>query len=221
MILLSNSRTPYRALAEKLNLSVSAVHKRVQTLIDQGIIREFVARPGFAATGALIAILHGATEKKPEELMHELGGHRSIYWISAASGGYLYVGTYLRTLQELGPLLEFVQLKTGIKELNTSIIGEVPGSPQEPLDTLDYQIINSLSKDSRKPVTDIAFELGLSVKTIRKRLNTMIKNSTIELTINWYPDEANDIMSMTHIKAKQGSNLDENTLKKISILILS
>jgi DNA-binding Lrp family transcriptional regulator len=61
MMLLSNSRTPYRALAEKLNLSVNAVHKRVQTLIDQGIIREFIARPGFAATGALIALVHGAT----------------------------------------------------------------------------------------------------------------------------------------------------------------
>jgi DNA-binding Lrp family transcriptional regulator len=214
MMLLSNSRTPYRALAEKLNLSVNAVHKRVQTLIDQGIIREFIARPGFAATGALIALVHGATGKKPEILMHELSEHKSIYWLSAASGGYLYIGTYLRTIQELSPLLEFVQVKTGINELKTSIIGEVLGFTQEPLDTLDYQIINSLSKDSRKPVAEVAFELGLSVKTIRKRLNTMIINSTIELTINWYPDAANDIVSMTHIKTMQGSNLDENTLKK-------
>ncbi|MGD0708373.1 MAG: winged helix-turn-helix domain-containing protein [Anaerolineaceae bacterium] len=41
MQLLNNSRMPYRALAAKLNLSVNAVHKRVQLLIQSGVLRTF------------------------------------------------------------------------------------------------------------------------------------------------------------------------------------
>jgi DNA-binding Lrp family transcriptional regulator len=37
MLLLNNSRLPHRELAEKLGLSVNAVHKRIQALKDAGI----------------------------------------------------------------------------------------------------------------------------------------------------------------------------------------
>jgi DNA-binding Lrp family transcriptional regulator len=213
-ILLQNSRTPYRVLAEKLSLSVNAVHKRIQNLIEQRIIRGFIARPGFPATGGITALIHGSTDKNPEQLVTELSAHGSIYWLSAASGGYLYVGVYLRNLQELNATLEFIQDKTQIKNPKTSIMEEILKNTQEPLDDLDYQIINSLSTDSRKAVADIANELHSSAKTIRRRLNTMTRNSTIELTINWYPDAANDIISLTHIKTIQGSKLDRMTLFK-------
>ena len=60
---------------------------------------------------------------------------------------------------------------------------------------LDYKIIRSLKEDSRKPVADISEEIGVSAKTIRRRLDRMIKNFLIELSIDWYPDASNDLMS--------------------------
>ena len=43
-LLLADSRLSYRKLAEKLNLSVTAVHNRIQSLIEMGIIRKFNAK---------------------------------------------------------------------------------------------------------------------------------------------------------------------------------
>ena len=43
MLLSANSRSSYAELAEKLNLSVNAIHKRIQLLIEKGIIRRFTA----------------------------------------------------------------------------------------------------------------------------------------------------------------------------------
>jgi DNA-binding Lrp family transcriptional regulator len=43
-LLLMNSRLSYRRLADMLNLSVAAVHSRIQSLIDAGVIRKFTAR---------------------------------------------------------------------------------------------------------------------------------------------------------------------------------
>ncbi len=48
-LLLSNSRLSYAELAEKLNLPVNAVHKRIQLLIETGVIRKFTAKLGALA----------------------------------------------------------------------------------------------------------------------------------------------------------------------------
>jgi Lrp/AsnC family leucine-responsive transcriptional regulator len=44
LLLLQNSRLSYRELADKLNLSVNAVHRRIQALMKAGIIRAFTAK---------------------------------------------------------------------------------------------------------------------------------------------------------------------------------
>ena len=43
MLLSANSRLSQAELAEKLNLSVNAIHKRIQLLIEKDIIRKFTA----------------------------------------------------------------------------------------------------------------------------------------------------------------------------------
>lgn len=53
LFLMSNSRTPYHELAVRLGLSINAVHKRIGTLMDSGIIRAFTARPSLLSLGAL------------------------------------------------------------------------------------------------------------------------------------------------------------------------
>lgn len=42
-LLFNNSRCPHRELASMLGISVTAVHRRVESLIDEGIIKEFTA----------------------------------------------------------------------------------------------------------------------------------------------------------------------------------
>ena len=71
---------------------------------------------------------------------------------------------------------------------------------------LDYKIIRSLKDNSRKATSEVAEELGVSAKTVRRRLARMEKNYLIQLSIDWYPDISNDIMSVFHINTKNGAN---------------
>ncbi|MHA2120242.1 MAG: winged helix-turn-helix transcriptional regulator, partial [Promethearchaeota archaeon] len=41
MMLVQNSRIPYRELAEVFKMSVNSVHKRIKSMVDIGIIRNF------------------------------------------------------------------------------------------------------------------------------------------------------------------------------------
>jgi DNA-binding Lrp family transcriptional regulator len=84
--------------------------------------------------------------------------------------------------------------------------------PKEVLDALDWQIIHSLSEDSRKPVVEVAKDLGISTKTARRRIDRMIKENLIELSIKWYPDASDDIMSIFHAKVAMNAKVDSTDL---------
>lgn len=200
---------PYRELAEKLNLSVTAVHNRIQALIDAGVIRKFTARPSILAQNAIHVLIIGATKADNiRVLTGKLQTHGSIYWLAAAGGNILYIGAYLKDIAELRQLVCFVEENAQIPQPTVGItVSPLPANLkalnlETSLCDLDYKIIRSLKDDSKKPVTDIAEEIGVSAKTVRRRLDRMIKNFLIELSIDWYPDASNDIMSVFHVQCK-------------------
>lgn len=208
-LLMANSRTSYRELAQKLDLSVTAVHNRIQTLIDAGIIREFTARLSILAQGAIHVLIFGVSKTNSiNSLKPKLEKQGSIYWLAVAGGNVLYIGAYIKHIAELEQLVHFVK---DIAEMPEPTVG-ITTSPipsdlkvtelQSSLCDLDYKIVKSLANDSRKATSEIAEEIGVSAKTVRLRLARMIKNFLIELSIAWYPDASNDIMSIFHVQLK-------------------
>ena len=110
MLLLANSRTPYRELADKLNLSANAIHKRIQSLIEMGVIRKFTTKISLPALQAVVVTLYGKSEAESVANLHKkLGTHGSIYWVTLGGGNYMIIGAYLRSMQEIEPLVEYVK----------------------------------------------------------------------------------------------------------------
>jgi len=201
--LLADSRTPYRELAGKLGLSVNAVHRRIQSLMEEGIVRAFTTKVSLWHVAAATVLIHGVSRGKMDEVSARLGEDEHIYWVSQGSGGLIYVGAYLRDIVELNDVVALVK-RTGMVDDPTVGIMAGMSLDADPKDTalskLDLRIIKKLENDSRKPVSDIAVELNTSAKTVRRRLDRMLDNKLIECSLEWYPDKANDIISMFHIK---------------------
>jgi len=198
--LMTNSRTPYHELAAKLGLSINAVHKRIRAMVDSGIIRAFTARPSLLSLGAISVWVFGRSEAPhPSEVHLRLKTNDSTYWVANSGGGYVYVGGYLRDLSELDSYVAFVKAEGGITDPTVGII-PLPANrfPKEELHQLDQQILASLHKDSRKPLSDVASEVNASAKTVHRRLERMIEKGLVDLSIDWYPDASNDIVSLCH-----------------------
>jgi DNA-binding Lrp family transcriptional regulator len=74
------------------------------------------------------------------------------------------------------------------------------------IDKLDLSIIRTLHKDSRKPISEIADDLGRSPSTIRRRLSRLINEGVVELTIDFHPEASGDLYSILVIKIKPSTD---------------
>jgi len=211
-LLLTNSRLSYRELADRLDLSVNAVHKRIQTLIEQRIIRAFTAKINLYTLKGVPVLVFGRSEAQSFEACEKLGRHGSTYWVGVAGGNYLYVGAYLQDIGELEPYVDFLKKEAQMPDPTVGIERQGADSPFSPsfravtLYPLDYQIIHALRNNSRKLISEVAEELGVSAKTVRRRLSRMISEGLIELSIKWYPDASNDIMTIFHLHLKASAD---------------
>jgi len=215
MLLSANSRLSYAELAKKLNLSVNAIHKRIQLLIETGVIRTFTAKVSLLSVNAIVVFISGTSQLDSfQDLPIKLKAHNSIYWLAEGSGKFLYIGAYLKNLSELVGLVEFLKKEAGLSAPTVGIMASIPfqvsphpKSTNLTLCDLDYKIVWSLKGDSRKAVSEVATEVGVSAKTVHHRLMRMMKNNLIELGLEWYPDKSNDIITLIDLHLKPDADM--------------
>ena len=208
-LLLENSRLTYRELAESTNMSVSAIHKHIKSLVDNGIINVFIAQPSVLALKCLWVLIFGTSNAKSiDAISEELGQHESINLVSTAGGKFLYISAFLRDISELQDFNSYVSRTAHIIEPTIGILNVPYVTTPEPLTTIDYKILKTLNRDARKPITDIADDIGLSAKTVRKRINRMIENKLASFTIEWTPMHENSFMVVFHLFLNEGTNIN-------------
>jgi len=208
LTLMSNSRTPYLELAANLGVSIIAVHKRIGAMTKIGIIRAFTAHPSLVSVGAVTVWIYGRSEAPhPSDAHLRLKTDHRTYWVANSGGGFLYVGGYLREISELDEFIDFVKREGGISNPTVGILPSVSSRGRsESLHPLDYQILASLRKDSRKPSSEVAAEVKASAKTVHRRLEWMMEKGLADFTIDWYPDASNDIVAICHIESASGTD---------------
>jgi len=195
-LLLANSRAPYRELAEKLNITVQAVHRRIQGLEKEKVIRRFTARLSRQYLNCVFAGIQGVSGlRSVDDVLEHLKGNGHVAGLFFAAGNQLFLGTILRDLTELEPFIDSIKKTLSMPDPQVGLLGRLisarPGRQETPkptiLGTLDFRIIHSLHEDSRKPVADIAGELHVSVKTVKRHLDRMGKEGVIDFSIDWDP----------------------------------
>ena len=221
MLLSVNSRRPYAELAEKLNLSVNAVHKRIQLLLETGVIRRFTAKVSILGAKAFVVYVSGTSFLNSfHDLPDKLKAQGSIYWLALGGGKYVCVGAYLRDLIELDSLVSYVKKEVGIPDPVVGILSVLPSQVPSisnlsdlTLCDLDYRIIRALKDDSRKAISDVADEVAISAKTVRRRLSRIMQKGLAEFSVEWYPDKSNDILTIVDVHLKPDA--DKNVVYEI------
>ncbi len=206
LLLMENSRLPYRELADEVDLSVNAVHSRVQNMLDMHIIQEFYAKISLRAfKGVTVVSVEGQSETgNVEELIERVGENGDTFKVISASGNYLYVHGLLRDVSEMTDYVEYIKKEAEIKDPDIFMPNMKDFKPLDDFEysKLDYQIIHSMHKDSRRALSEVAEELNVSAKTVRRRINRMEKAGAVDFNIKVRPTQSSDFISFFEFTTK-------------------
>ncbi len=220
LLLMINARLTYREIADQLGLSVNAVYKRINTLVNLGIIQRFSARIKSYAINAIYVFIFGESKiKDPDQLLDVLGEHQNTTHLMFSSRDYLYVGAFLKEIHDLDDYSSFIAQTANMNSPTVGFLSGVLSSSPIPYvaptevpvnySNLDKSIIRSIHKDARKPISEIAEEVRSTPNTVTRRLNNMYESGLLELTIDFYPAASNDVFTVFQIDLEAAENREK------------
>jgi len=186
--MLQNCRTPYRTLAQQFNMTANAVKKRVQKLIDTGVIAKFTAElsPAMVDGENCLAIIFTDGGEDSDELVQKIGSHLLIREVGILSGSaYLAMGTHTgsESLRNLGSFLRGIDNVRGV-ELHSLVKDALHGRKTD-LTKLQLRVLQCLVEDPRMPTKEISEITGLTVRRTRSTINQLLDSGAVSLGIRW------------------------------------
>jgi DNA-binding Lrp family transcriptional regulator len=191
-------RLSYAMLARHFGLTVNAIKKRVNKLIERGVLSPFVVRlnRGLVGEGLIdkvfVTISTDGSEEE-EAFIKQIDAFPTVYsvWKTTRKsyGVYSPVAGF-SGLSELGQFLQGLDSVTNV-EIDSVVPLDSPGRKAE-LSTQrwcyefnfsksDLLVLRCLKEDSRMPVSEIARRTRLSPKRVRKTLETFEKTRCVLL----------------------------------------
>jgi len=203
--LFENSRQPFSKLAKSTGLTPQAVHRRVQDLIQANVINGTVARPTTQGMGRTWVLVHGWSKGRSiKEVGDRLETNPDMMVMMISSGNYLYMHGAVLSMNDLASFVTFVQREAAISDPTVGILNIPQLDPNSVMTPLDLRLLNALRSDTRRPVSEVAEEVGISVKTVKKRLDRLQNEGLAQFSIHWLPDTLGDTISNVHLTLKNG-----------------
>ncbi|HSV42762.1 MAG TPA: winged helix-turn-helix transcriptional regulator [Methanomassiliicoccales archaeon] len=219
-LLILDPRLPYRELAERLGISLQAVHKRIRSLYDAGILVGTGASiPDTYLNATGVFIFGRMNDRWLKDVIERLAKNDRVGYVMLCAANILYVSGTLQRSAEMETFHSFVRDVCGMKDSTMAIeslgkVGEVlpakAPAPDAELTPLDLRIISSLRKDARKSYADVGEEVGVTARTVRMRLDRMLEEGSIALTLKVNPNNSKTMSSVTHLYTASG--VDRNAL---------
>ena len=218
-LMMLDPRMQYRDLADRLGLSTQAVHRRFQSLIEEGILAGFAADISLDCLKAIRVCVWGRSKSQTiDNVVQPLCANDSALEIFIGSGNFIYVIGLLKNLTDLESFVDHVKKAGQIPDVQVGIenYGFISGlkvmrggMSHGELTAFDQRIISALHRDARKSITDISGELGISIKTVRKRLSRLIDDGLIEFSLDWRTGETGGLFSLMLIELRDEASKEE------------
>ncbi|MFX1420520.1 MAG: winged helix-turn-helix transcriptional regulator [Promethearchaeota archaeon] len=187
-LLLFDGRMSYESIAKKVKETPYLAKKRIKNLVEMGVIQKFVTNLNFllfqkSVCYTLADIKEGTDQ---QELIEHIGK------LEMVTGGAISLQNKMQIIhtysddhdfkKNLEKLMEFEEIQN--IENFILLIPQNLDFKNTRLTKTDWKIINSIKDDCRKTDTEIANELKISSKTVKRRLSYLRENNIILFMID-------------------------------------
>ncbi|MFW9889039.1 MAG: winged helix-turn-helix transcriptional regulator [Candidatus Thorarchaeota archaeon] len=182
-------RLSYQTLAERVGLTATAVKKRMNRLVETGVIEGFsvVLRPAMLNSDYLIALVSTDGSENEEEFIELMGANLYVSQVAQVVTGvgrlyFLhceYVGA--EGLQNISGFIRNLDSVTNI-ELHPRLTQR--GEPFE-IKNMHLRVLKLLLKDARMQVGRISEESGLTTRRVSRAIREMQDSSAFWFVVRW------------------------------------
>lgn len=184
-----NCRLSYQTLAESLGITATAVRKRIDKMITEGVIEEFdvILKPAMLDSEYLIALIHTDGMEDEDEFIPRIGMNINVVQAGQVltNAGRLYFvhGEYIgpKNLQDLSVF--FRKLPSVISvELHTIIISR---GERFVMRNLHMRVLQCLLHDARMQISEISERTGLTARRVSRVIQEMVDSDAFWFAVRW------------------------------------
>ncbi|MFX1475214.1 MAG: winged helix-turn-helix transcriptional regulator [Promethearchaeota archaeon] len=171
----TNCRMSYQTLANKLGLTVNAIKKRLDRLIESGVILRFSIYLSLAMLDAEIALAI-LTNNRPidsDDFLDELGANPMVYTASYLSDGAALLFAEYQGASGLAELGRFLRQVDGVTDVEMHTLIVEKGSKRD-FSQMDLKVLYCLKEDARMPIAEIARRTRLTPKRVRRIIRSFL-----------------------------------------------
>jgi DNA-binding Lrp family transcriptional regulator len=211
-LLAKNGRLSYRSIGLTIGLTTKSVKSRVDRMLAARVIEKFLARVNPSVIGYKRVYAFALRKNKlNQELLGRINLVGDVQYQFEVMGGVIGFDIAIKEGNEDKIDLLLNSLKPALLGVIRSRNREVP----QKLTETDYTIMKQLIKNPRIETRDIAVETSISPKTVRRRLDKMIRNHVLEFSIQPNPDAMKGyIVFFLDVRVKDSSH-HQNVLQRM------
>ncbi|MFX0015086.1 MAG: Lrp/AsnC family transcriptional regulator [Promethearchaeota archaeon] len=193
-VLSNNCRISYSELARKAKVSPNTIKNRIQNLINQKIILGFTIQFNPALLKFSTAIISFQFSNQiSEETINRIGNYSLVSAVGVSLNSGFVVALY-QSNEELAQFSDHLHSLGNLTDLEIlpillplTVDTTKPKDRLESLQPIDWLLLYHLRVNGRMSLSKLAKKTHLSVKTIKKRLNSLNKRKMIHTTILMNP----------------------------------
>lgn len=218
-LLLFDGRMPYEEIAKRVKLTPYLVKKKIKNYVDLGVIQKFATNVNFMLFQK--SVCYTLADVKPgidqEELITRIGK------LDEVSGGAISIQNKMQIIHIYGDDHDFKKNLEKLMQFEEILSMEnfillIPRNlsfKNTRITKTDWKIISSMKNNCRKTDVEIANELGVSTKTVRRRLAYLKDNLIILFMIDLDTSAADFLSYLLIVKFQRIASESYNEVLKI------
>ncbi|MFW9920278.1 MAG: winged helix-turn-helix transcriptional regulator [Candidatus Thorarchaeota archaeon] len=184
--LASNARMPYQTIARKLGVSSNAVKKRVDRLVEMGVIVDFIVELSLGMfNGEMKLVLLTTDGSEDEQEFCDMLGENPMIGVvgPGSSSTYMVFATHVGS-EGLSELSNFVRSQRNIEEVHFYPI-LYPKGKKVHFTKSHLRVLGLLSEDARMKVEEISKRTNFAPRTVRRLINEIIESEGVRIGLMW------------------------------------
>jgi DNA-binding Lrp family transcriptional regulator len=176
-----NVKRSYSEVAKKIGIDEETVRIRIQSLKQSGFLLgwRLILNANLINREAHILVLELLDVEKKDRTIAQISRMEGVVLVQSFYGNILEVTVFSKNEEGLGRQMKKITSITGSK-IFTRWKVKLPRCNHKAKQT-DWMIISTLLKDADKKIPEIAHELKVSAKTVKRRINMMMGSSAFYL----------------------------------------